>query len=357
MVFRLNDDLRFALRLLGKSPAVSLISVLSLALGIGATTAVFSLIDGLLLRPLPTLVAPEELVAVVGTDDREPARFRMLTWADYLDYSGHAEAVHPLAATVECDLTLTDRGPAERLAGLAVSGNYFETLRLAPARGRLLSRADEGAPVAVLGYDLWQRHFGAALAAAGAAITLNGKRLSVVGVAPRGFAGTDLAVRRQIWMPLGAYSRIAAGVLAPFSGKHDREQEWLHVIGRLAPGVSARRAQAGFSVTARDLALAYPKTNGRRGVRVLSLRDVALGPGRGPRPLVLGFALRLMAVMGLVLVVAAMNVGGVRLAQALTRQREMGIRLSLGAGRVRLLRRWLHRQRPQWRGVGNPQPT
>src|SRR5580693_1463341 len=172
MVFRLNDDLRFALRLLGKSPAVSLI-------------------DGLLLRPLPTLVAPEELVAVVGTDDREPARFRMLTWADYLDYSGHAEAVHPLAATVECDLTLTDRGPAERLAGLAVSGNYFETLRLAPARGRLLSRADEGAPVAVLGYDLWQRHFGAALAAAGAAITLNGKRLSVVGVAPRGFAGTD----------------------------------------------------------------------------------------------------------------------------------------------------------------------
>jgi putative ABC transport system permease protein len=341
MAFDFGGDVRFALRLLGKSPGITVISVLSLALGIGATSAVFSLVDGLLLHPLRAIDSPEELVAVVGTHSKEPSRFQRLSWADYLDYAGHTEAVRALAATVDCDLTLTHSGPAERISGLAVSANYFEVLRLAPAYGRLISRGDEAAPVAVLGYGLWQRRFGGAPAVVGSSIALNGKRLTVVGIAPRSFVGTDLAVRREVWVPLGAYRDIAAGVLVPFSGKHDRGQEWLHVIGRLASGESAAGAQARFDVAAKSLGAAYRKTNSGRGVRVLPLAEVALGFGSQGRPLLLGFAARLLAVMILVLLVATMNVGGLLLARALGRRREIAIRLSLGADRVRLLRQLL----------------
>ena len=332
------DDIRFALRLLRKSPVTSTAAILCLALGIGGTSAAFSLLDALLLRPLPAISALHELVAVVGVHAKAPGRYQKLSFGDYREYAGNKEVLGGLAAAADCDLSLIQRGLPERISGLAVSGNYFEVLRLAPAQGRLLSRTDEHALVAVLGYGLWHRHFGGDPAAVGSIVVLNGKAVTVVGVAPKGFAGTDLSELREAWVPLGSYSAIASGILVPFSGKSDRKQEWLNVVGRLAPGTSLPRARAAFEVTARRLAASYPATNTGRSVRLLPLANAALGLGSRTRPLVQTFATRLMVAVSAVLAVAAMNVAGLLLARAIGRRREIAIRLSLGANQGRLVR-------------------
>ena len=334
----LNQDARFALRLLGKSPLITAVAAGSLALGIGSTTAVFSLVDALLLRPLPALRATESLVAVEGIQTKEPEKPRQVAWADFLDYANQKDAVAGLAAMAGCDLSLTHRGPAERLSGLAVSSNYFATLGLKPALGRLLSAADETAPVAVLGHGLWQRRFGGDPGMIGSAIQLNGKTFTVVGIAPEGFVGTSLNTRREVWLPLGVYSQVAAGVLSSFTGEHDRKQEWLDLLGRLPAGMSVERAQSALAVVASRLEASYPEASGR-GVRVLPLTEAALGPGK--RPLIEGFSARLMAIAALALAVAVVNVAGLLLTRAIARQKELAIRLSLGASRWRLIRQLL----------------
>lgn len=332
------QDIRFALRLLAKSPLASLVAVGSLALGIGSTTSVFSVVDALLLRPLPTVRDPDSLVVVAGVQAKTPDRLRRIAWADYLDYAGQKGAVSDLAAMVGLDLSLTHHGPAERLSGLAVSTSYFATLGLKPALGRLLAAGDEEAFVAVLGHDLWQRRFGGDPGIIGSVIQLNGKGLTVVGIAPRGFAGTGLSTRQEVWMPLGVYSKVAAGILVSFTGSHDRQQEWLSVIGRLPADVSLDQAQGALDVVASRLAASYPQASGR-GVRVLPLTEVVLGTDS--RPLLKSFSAGLMAITTLVLAVAVINVAGLLLTRALARQREIATRLSLGASRGRLIRQFL----------------
>lgn len=334
----MNQDVRFALRLLGKSPLITIVAAGSLALGIGSTTAAFSLVDALLLRPLPALQTPESLVAVAGSQIKDPEKPRQVAWADYLDYASQKDAVAGLAAMAGCDLSLTHRGPAERLSGLAVSSNYFSTLGLKPALGRLLSAADEAAPVAVLGHGLWQRRFGGDPGMIGSAIQLNEKTFTIVGIAPEGFVGTSLSARREVWLPLGVYSEVAAGVLVSFSGKHDRKQEWLDLVGRLPAGMSLERAQSTLAGVASRLAASYPEAAGR-GVRVMPLAEAALGPGS--RPLIEGFSARLMAITALALTVAVINVAGLLLTRAIARQKEIAIRLGLGASRWRLIRQFL----------------
>src|SRR3954468_8962271 len=332
----LFHDVRFAVRLLRKSPYLTAIAVASLALGIGATTAVFSLMDALLLRPLPAIHAPSEVVSVLAADVRKPDRLGMLSWGDYVDYASRTDVFSGLAAVADCEVSLTSGGLAERVSALAVSPSYFSALGLRPARGRLFSPRDAQEPVAVLGFGLWHRRFGANLKVIGSPIVLNGTSLTVGGIAPEGFWGTDLGTRREIWFPLGSYPRISKGVFAPLTGRQDRKQPWLNAVGRLAPGVTVAKAQSVLSAVAKNLAATYPDTNARRGARVLPLTEVALG--QGMRPLVLGFTARLLAVVALVLAVVAINVAGLLLARGLARRREIAVRLSLGAGRKRLVR-------------------
>lgn len=332
----LVNDIRFAVRLLRKSPILTAVAVASLALGIGATTAVFSLADALLLRPLPTVHSSAELVTVRGVNSHSPERLQWLSWGDYIDYTSRADAISQLAAMSDCEVSLTSGGLAERISGLAVSPNYFAVLGLLPARGRLLLPGDERESVAVLGFGLWQRRFGASLQVIGSAIVLNGKSFTIVGIAPEGFWGTDLSARREIWFPLRSYSSIEKGVLASFTGQQDRKQQWLSAVGRLAPGVTVARAQSALETVAKNLASTYPQSNAGRGVRVLPLTEMALG--QGMRPLVLRFTARLMVVVALILAVSAINVAGLLLARGLARRREIAVRLSLGAGPRRLVR-------------------
>ncbi|HKV11856.1 MAG TPA: ABC transporter permease [Thermoanaerobaculia bacterium] len=329
-------NVRFAVRLLLKSPFLTAVTVTSLALGIGATTAVFSLVDVLLLRPLPAVDAPAELVAVLGVETKSPERLHSLSWGDYLDYAGRTDVVSGLAAVAGCELSLTHGGPAERISGLAVSPNYFTVLGVRPDRGRLFSPGEDKAPVAVISHGLWQRRFGASPDVIGSTITVNGTSLSVIGIAPEGFWGTDLGARAEIWIPLGMYSGVAKGVFVPFTGQQDRKQRWLKTVGRLTAGMTVDRAQSTLNVMAGNLAKAYPESNAGSGVRVMPLNEIALG--QGMRPLVLGFAARLMAVIALVLAVVTINVAGLLLARGLSRRREIAVRLSLGAGRGHLIR-------------------
>jgi putative ABC transport system permease protein len=307
-------------------------------LGIGSTTAVFSLVDALLLHPLPAVPDPGSLVAVVGLQTRAPDKFHQLSWADYQDFAAEKTAIADLAAMSECELNLTGHGPAERVSGLAVSPGYFTALRLRPALGRFLSAADDKAFVAVIGYDLWQRLFNADPGVIGSAVDLNGKSVTVIGVAPRRFVGTSLGVRREIWLPLGIYPRVAAGVLSSFSGSQDRKQEWLGALGRLPAGVRLEQAQSALDLVAVRSAAAYAESRGR-GVRVVPLTDLALG--QGSRPLLKGFSVRLLAITCLVLAVAVVNIAGLLLARMQARQREIAVRLSLGVSRGRLVRQFL----------------
>lgn len=331
------QEVRFSLRLLGKNPVLNMVALVCLAAGIGAATAVFSLVDTLLLRPVPAVRAPEELVRLFSVSTRKPDELLPLSWANYLDYARRGELA-TLASMAPCDLSLTQGGPAERVSGLAVSGTYFSVLGLKPGLGRFFSSNEESEPIAILGYDLWRRRFGADAGVVGKKIVLNGKDLTVVGVAPEGFSGVDLSTRREVWLPLGAYSSIAKGVLVPLTGRQDRQQEWLEVVGRLSPGVSLQKARSGFEVVARNLAASFPEA-AERGVRLLPLREVALGVGQ--RPAVKSFTVRLMAAVSLALFVAVINLAGLLLARALARRREIGIRVSLGCGRGRLARQFL----------------
>lgn len=334
----LLQDVRFSFRLLAKSPVLNGVALVCLAVGIGAATAVFSLADALLLRPVPSVQAPEGLVRLFSVPTRTPDQLRALSWANYLDYAERRDVVS-LAAMASCNLSLTQGGPAERLSGLAVSGTYFSVLGLKPSLGRFFSAEQESEPIAVLGYDLWRRRFGADAGVIGRTIVLNGKSLTIVGVAPEEFSGLDLSSRREIWLPLGTYSIIAKGVLMPFTGQQDREQEWLEVVGRLAPGVELQKARSAFEVLAQNLAASFPETNAERAVRLLPLTEVVLGVGK--RPAVKSFTVRMMGAMALALFVAVGNLAGLLLARGLARQREIGIRVALGCGRRRLGRQFL----------------
>jgi len=321
----LLQDIRFALRLLAKSPGSTAVIVLMLAIGIGMTSAIFSFVNGLLLRPL---ALPEiDRIAFLWESNPRKGRPRVEVGpANFQDWLDQSRAFEHLTAYQWWDVHLTGGGGVEQVQGFRVSSGFFEALRVNPGVGRALEAADEQPgrdDVVVVSYVLWQRRFGGDPTLLGKPISLNGRSHTVVGIMPRGF---EFPATAELWMPLVLRGNLAA----------EREDRFLNVFGRLKPGVNLERARSEMKVIANRLALMYPRTNEGWTAEVASVRDW-IDKDTGTRdPLAI-----LMVAAGCVWLLGCANVVNLQMALATSRRQEFAIRTALGANPGRLIRQLL----------------
>ncbi len=343
MLQDLLQDLRFGVRMLRRNPGFSTLAILCLTLGIGANAAVFSWIEGVLLRPFPLVERQDRMVALAGT---KPGGFDKgslglgytdVSWPDFLDFRRECKLIDWFIVDRITGTTLSIGDRAERVSASVVSANYFDALKVHPILGRGFTPEEDfgrnAHPVAVISYWLWQERFSGDKNIVGRTQLLNGVPHTIIGVAPRGFYGTFVGFPMQFWVPTSMQETFIPGGYK----LEDRGAPWIEGFARLKPGVTLEQAQAEISTVVKRLEKDYLATNRGRGVELLPLRKTPFNQASSLAP-TLEIAL---GVVFFVLLIACANVSSLLLVRSLARRHEMTVRLAIGSKRGRLLKQLL----------------